>query len=163
MEKVAQFFTVSKKQFLKDGQALNVPQIDVYESILLPKRATTGSAGYDFYAPYDFVLQPQTYITIATGIRVQVAEGYLLALFPRSGLGFRYHMQLSNTVGIIDSDYYFSENEGHIMAKIYNGSQEVLSIKAGTAFMQGVFMPFGITTDDAARGARNGGFGSTDK
>ena len=40
-------------------------------------------------------------------------EGWVLAVF-RSSLGFKYRLQLNNTVGIIDSDYFFSDNEGHI-------------------------------------------------
>ena len=88
-----------------------------------------------------------------------------MALFPRSGLGFKYRMQMNNTVGIVDSDYYGSDNEGHIFAKITNDSNEGLTMKleAGTAFMQGIFLPFGITEDDQAETERNGGFGSTDR
>ena len=90
-------------------------------------------------------------------------EGWVLMLFPRSGLGFKYRLQMDNTVGVIDSDYYYSDNEGHIFAAITNDSRQekVLSLKAGDAFMQGVFMPFGITESDCAAGRRNGGFGST--
>ena len=86
-------------------------------------------------------------------------------LFPRSGLGFKYRLQLNNTVGIIDSDYYYSDNEGHIFEKITNDSNEnkVVEIQAGMGFSQGIFVPFGITIDDEADGIRNGGFGSTTK
>lgn len=165
MQKVAQFFKVSKDIFVNDTTDLAYDtRLSAYENIALPKRATAGSAGYDFYVPYDIEIAPKETTIISTGIRVKIDEGYMLALFPRSGLGFRYRMQLNNTVGIIDSDYYFSDNEGHIMAKVYNGSaDESIILAAGTAFMQGVFMPFGITVDDDASGARNGGFGSTDK
>ena len=92
-------------------------------------------------------------------------EGWVLSLYPRSGLGFKYRLQLNNTVGIIDSDYFYSDNEGHIMARITNDSNEdkVLQVQQGTGFMQGIFTQFGITTDDDADGVRNGGFGSTTK
>ena len=92
-------------------------------------------------------------------------EGWVLKLYPRSGLGFKYRLQLNNTVGIIDSDYFNSDNEGHIMAKITNDSKEnkVLQLKAGDGFMQGIFVQFGITVDDEAEGVRNGGFGSTSR
>mgnify|MGYP002514300071 CR=1 FL=1 len=92
-------------------------------------------------------------------------EDYVLCLYPRSGLGFKYRLQLNNTVGIIDSDYYYSDNEGHILIKITNDSNEgrILSLNAGDGFAQGVFLPFGITEDDDASGIRNGGFGSTTK
>jgi dUTP pyrophosphatase len=70
-------------------------------------------------------------------------------------------LRLANTVGIIDSDYYFSDNEGHIMAKIaVEGDQPVL-LKVGERFMQGIFIPYGITYTDKATEVRNGGFGST--
>lgn len=89
----------------------------------------------------------------------------MLQLFPRSGLGFKYRMQLNNTVGIIDSDYFYSDNEGHIFAKITNDSNEgkALEVAAGSGFMQGIFLQYGITEDDEADGVRNGGFGSTTK
>lgn len=135
----------------------------MYETLSLPKRATKGSAGYDFYAPFDFSLEPGQTIKIPTGIRAQMQEDWVLQLFPRSGLGFKFRLQLNNTVGIIDSDYYYSDNEGHIFAKITNDSNEgkTVSVKAGTGFIQGIFLPYGITMDDDAQGIRNGGFGST--
>ena len=135
----------------------------MYDDLELPRRATTGSAGYDFFAPFTFNLQPGETIKIPTGIRARMEEEWVLMLFPRSGLGFKYRMQLNNTVGIIDSDYYFSDNEGHIFCKITNDSNEGrdLLVTKGSGFIQGIFMPFGITEDDDADGVRNGGFGST--
>ena len=89
----------------------------------------------------------------------------MLAVFPRSGLGFKFRLQLNNTVGIIDSDYYFSDNEGHIFVKLTNDSNEgkVVDLKEGDAFAQGIFLPYGITEDDDVTASRNGGFGSTGK
>ena len=129
----------------------------------LPKRATKGSAGYDFFSPIDITLQPNFTIKIPTGIRCKINDGWVLQCYPRSGLGFKYRLQLNNTVGIIDSDYYYSDNEGHIFAKITNDTNEdkTIEIEAGTGFMQGIFMEYGITMDDEATGIRNGGFGST--
>ncbi|MBQ7955311.1 MAG: deoxyuridine 5'-triphosphate nucleotidohydrolase [Lachnospiraceae bacterium] len=168
MQKVAQFFKVSPENFMQ-AMKDDFPQYteadikDIYESLELPKRATKGSAGYDFYAPFAFSLPPGTTIKIPTGIRVKMEEDWVLQLFPRSGLGFKFRLQLNNTVGIIDSDYYYSDNEGHIFAKITNDSNEgkVLEVSAGSGFMQGIFLQYGITVDDAADGIRNGGFGST--
>ena len=87
----------------------------------------------------------------------------MLTLYPRSGLGFKFRFQLDNTVGVIDSDYARSDNEGHIFLRMTNDSREGkgLRIAAGTAFAQGIFLPFGITVDDEASAVRNGGFGST--
>ncbi len=161
MRRIAKFEKVSLSQF-KDGCSRSDSE-RIYENIKLPRRATTGSAGYDFYAPFEITLAPGESAKIPTGIRVRIAEGWLLSLYPRSGLGFKYRLQLDNTVGIIDSDYYYSDNEGHIFAKITNDSRggKTLTIPAGTAFMQGVFTEYGITEDDEADGIRNGGFGST--
>ena len=136
---------------------------DIYNNIKLPKRATKGSAGYDFYAPIEIMLKPNQTIKLPTGIRCEMSENWVLKNYPRSGLGFKYRLQLNNTVGIIDSDYFYSDNEGHIMAKITNDTNENknIIIETGTGFMQGIFVEYGITVDDAADGIRNGGFGST--
>ena len=165
-KRIARFYKVSKEQYLKSFDNKNNEEIlSIYDDILLPKRATKGSAGYDFFAPFDIVLNPGETIKVPTGIRVSMEENYVLKLYPRSGLGFKYRLQLNNTVGIIDSDYYYSDNEGHIFAKITNDSNEnkTLEIKQGTGFMQGIFVEYGITIDDDATETRNGGFGSTTK
>ena len=137
----------------------------IYESIRLPRRATSGSAGYDFFAPEGFTLKPGEGTKILTGIRARMDEGWVLKLYPRSGLGFKFRMQFNNTVGIIDSDYYGSDNEGHIQAKITNDSREgkIMEVAAGTGFAQGIFVEYGITVDDDVTDVRNGGFGSTTK
>ena len=135
-----------------------------YDKIRIPCRATTGSAGYDFFSTVSFTLSPGGSVTIPTGIRVKMDPGWVLMLFPRSGLGFKYRLQLANTVGVIDSDYYDSDNEGHIMVRLTNDSKDgrTVAVSEGGGFAQGVFLPFGITFDDDVRTARNGGFGSTD-
>ncbi len=170
MNKVAKFEKVSYLEFVQDYQAtfkgmgLNIIQ-DLYDHIKLPKRATKGSAGYDFFAPFDITLKPNETILVPTGIRALIHEGWLLAVFPRSGLGFKYRLQLNNTVGIIDSDYSNSDNEGHIFIRMTNDSNEdkIVSIKKGEGFVQGILIPFGITEDDEVDTKRNGGFGSTSK
>lgn len=168
MRRIAKFHKVSLEQFMKDVKG-DFPQYtdedvrDIYESIELPKRATKGSAGYDFYSPFSFSMEPGTTMKVPTGIRCEMQEEWVLKLYPRSGLGFKYRLQLNNTVGIIDSDYFYSDNEGHIMAKITNDSKEgkTVELTSGTGFMQGIFLEYGITEDDDAQGVRNGGFGST--
>ena len=167
MKRIAKFHKVSKERFTADwidtfAQSQEEAE-KIYEAIRLPKRATAGSAGYDFYAPVDLTLNPGETVKIPTGIRVEMEQDWVLKCYPRSGLGFKYRLQLNNTVGIIDSDYFYSDNEGHIFAKITNDSNEgkSVSIQAGTGFMQGIFVEYGITVDDDAKGVRNGGFGST--
>ena len=168
MKKVAQFYKVSYEQF-KEGyiNCFGNKKEDIikesYDNLKLPVRATKGSAGYDFFLPENVVIRPGTTIKIPTGIRVQIEDGWVLKCYPRSGLGFKFRMQLNNTVGIIDSDYYYSDNEGHIFAKITNDSNEdkTLILDEGSGFMQGIFVEYGITYDDNTTEERNGGFGST--
>lgn len=136
-----------------------------YDLIKLPAMATRKSAGYDFFLPYDVTLAPGETAKIPTGIRVKIDDGWFLAIYPRSSLGFKYRCQIDNTVGIIDGDYYDSDNEGHIFVKITNDGKEgkVMELKAGTAFCQGIFHQYGIIAGTQPDTVRNGGFGSTNK
>lgn len=137
----------------------------VYDSIKLPKRATTGSAGYDFFLPVPILDIPaNSAITIPTGIRCKMDEGWVLKIYPRSGHGFKYGIHLANSVGIIDADYYGADNEGHINIKLVNDSllKKHIELNQGDAFCQGVFIPYGITVDDEVSAKRVGGMGSTD-
>ena len=164
MERIARFERVSRGRLEADWR--DTFREDAPEELPpLPRRATAGSAGYDFFLPLAVTLRPGESIKVPTGVRVWMAEGWVLQLFPRSGLGFKFRLQLNNTVGIIDSDYYASDNEGHIFVKLTNDSREgkTLSLEKGDAFAQGIFLPFGITEDDEVAAVRNGGFGSTDK
>lgn len=169
MEK-AKFYKVSYNQF-KEGMLDYDPTLDetkikeIYDQISLPKRATVGSAGYDFYTPIDILLKPNETVKIPTGIRCEMNPSWVLMLYPRSGLGFKYRLQLNNTVGIIDSDYFYSDNEGHIFIKVTNDSNEnkVLEVKHGQGIIQGIFMTYGTVEDDETTEKRNGGFGSTTK
>ena len=166
MERMAKFLKVSEDNFISSLDGFSKDEAKkIYEDIKLPLRATKYSAGYDFYSPFDFTLNPGETIKIPTGIRAKMREDYALFLLPRSGLGFKYRLQLNNTIGLIDADYFYSDNEGHIFAKITNDSNEgkVISVKKGEAFIQGVFLSYGITEDDEVNTIRNGGFGSTSK
>ena len=169
MKNVAKFEKVSYQEFKKACESCMSP-FDVgeeeikamYDQIRLPSRATKGSAGYDFYLPMNIHvggIYGKSGRLVPTGIRCKIKSGWMLMCCPKSGLGFKYHMQLANTVGIIDSDYYFSDNEGHIMAKML--SEQEFNLNAGDKFMQGIFIPYGIVKGDSASGIRNGGFGST--
>lgn len=168
MTRVGKFEKVSFEQFKSGMEDFNLDDNTLkekYDRISLPVRATSGSAGYDIRTTVDINLEPGQTIKIPTGIRVTMLEDWMLAVFPRSGLGFKFRLQLNNTVGIIDSDYYFSDNEGHIFVKLTNDSNEgkVVDLKEGDAFAQGIFLPYGITEDDDVTASRNGGFGSTGK
>lgn len=167
MERIAKFEKVSTAQFLQDWCEAFASTEDeaqqIYNSIRLPRRATAGSAGYDFFVPVTLTLQPGETVKMPTGIRAWMQPGWVLQIFPRSSLGFRYRLQMDNTVGIIDSDYYHANNEGHIFIKITNDSktEQTVHLMLGEGFAQGVFLPFGITLEDDASEIRTGGIGST--
>lgn len=159
MSRVAQFMYVSPGRFREDwAEAFGG---EPPAPAPLPRRATSGSAGYDFFAPAAFELNPGETVKIPTGVRARIDEGWVLMLFPRSGLGFKYRVMLNNTVGIVDADYFGARNEGHIFIKLFNAGDRTVCVEAGEAFAQGIFLPFGLTDDDDARGERTGGFGST--
>ena len=170
MKRIASFEKVSFNNFLeaylKYQPDTNIEIIKkIYDDIILPKRATEGSAGYDFFMIDANVIRTGETLLIPTGIRCKMEVGWVLKIYPRSSLGFKYRLQLDNTVGIIDSDYYNSDNEGHIFIKITCDatSEKELVLKKGMAFAQGIFLEYGITYDDEVTEKRNGGFGSTNK
>ena len=136
MRRIAKFEKVSEERFLEDltdafPEYTKEQAKEIYASLRLPERATKGSAGYDFYMPVPCSLKPGETVKIPTGVRVRMEEDWVLSLYPRSGLGFKYRLQLNNTVGIIDSDYYYSDNEGHIFAKLTNDSNEGKALSLG--------------------------------
>ena len=162
---------VSKDQFINDmkatfGTKYDYQQLsDYYDLLNPPTRATKGSAGYDFESPISFELKPGETIKIPTGIRAVIDENWVLKIYSRSSLGFKYRLWLDNLTGIIDSDYSNSDNEGHIFIKVTNNSLEdkIVRINRGDKFAQGIFVQYGTVIDDDAVEARNGGFGSTNK
>ena len=150
------FEKISKAEWIKA-----MPE-ELYENIVLPKRSTQNSAGYDFYAPYDLVIKPNEEVVIKTGIKSYMNSGEVLLIFVRSSLGFKYNVRLKNQVGVIDTDYYNnSSNEGHIMVALKNEGTKELVINTGDRLVQGVFINYLISDDDAACGSRTGGIGST--
>ena len=162
-------FNISDTRELEDGthEIIDLHPIvkNVYDSIKLPKRATMGSAGYDFFVPIDLDIVPNTTVKVPTGIRCKMKKNYVLQIYPRSGLGFKYRLQLDNTVGIIDSDYYNSDNEGHIFIKITNDTHEgkTIKLKQGDGFAQGIFNKYYLAKENRVNTKRNGGFGSTNQ
>jgi dUTP pyrophosphatase len=154
------FELVSKEQFTKDFEGLDIK----YEDIKLPKRSTAKSAGYDCFTPIDITLEPNEEIKLPTGIRSYMLEDEVLFALPRSGHGFKYYLRLANTEGVIDSDYYESDNEGHIFVKLRNEGNKTLKIEKGQGMCQLIFQKYLLADGDDFTGKqRNGGFGSTDK
>ena len=160
--KVARFTHVSESQYAEamSGREGFLPLADVP----LPRRATAGSAGYDFVSPLEVTIPAGGTALIPTGVRAEMEPGWVLMLFPRSSLGFRHCLRLANTVGVIDSDYAFAKNEGHIMVKLRNPLETPVTIGRGERFCQGVFLPYGTAEEDEnAFEVRSGGMGSTGK
>ena len=141
-----------------------VPDCGIDENdIIYPKRSTNGSAGYDIFSIETFTLKPRESKIVKTGLNVLLGWNMVLMIYPRSGLGFKYKVQLANTVGVIDSDYILSDNYGHIMIKLVNDGDKDLTIMKGDAFAQAVCTDYFISDDDETveKAIRNGGFGST--
>ena len=153
MSKIRGFQKISERQFTKDFKGLNVK----YDDIELPKRSTAKS-------PIDIRLVPGEEIKLPTGIRSYMLDDEVLFALPRSGSGFKYYLRLANTVGCIDSDYYDSDNEGHIFVKLRNEGKKDLLIDKGQGMCQLIFQKYLLADgDDFIGEQRNGGFGSTDK
>jgi dUTP pyrophosphatase len=149
---------LTKTEFWKNNGSV------IASDIILPTRSSKYSAGYDFHAPCDLTLKAHSSITIPTFVKAKIKHDWVLMAYPRSGLGFKYEVHLANTVGVIDSDYFYSEDcGGHIWVKLVNPSDQDINFKHGDKMFQGIFMPYGITVDDDATGVRTGGFGSSDK
>lgn len=166
--RIAKFEKISERQFQEDFQTIN-PDLseqrikEIYENIMLPVRGTSASAAYDFAIPYDVIIKSKKSIRILTGIRCRMDESYCLYIIPRSSMGIKMHLQLDNTVGLIDADYYQTDNEGHIQLFFHNDSDNPIYLEAGIRIAQGSFLPYGITVDDNVSEKRTGGFGSTGK
>lgn len=131
---------------------------------LLPKRETAHAAGYDIKAAETVVINPGEIALIPTGVKAYMRENEVLFLFDRSSNPRKQGIALTNSVGVIDHDYYNNENnEGHMFGQFTNITDSPIKIEAGTRIMQGVFQEYLITDDDDATGVRTGGFGSTGK
>ena len=155
------FEKISFEQFKRDVSE----DLDLYNSYNLPKRATKCSAGYDFYALFDYVLRPGEIKKIPTGIKAKMEYDDVLFLIDRSSMGFKWNVRMCNQVGVIDADYYNNNsNEGHIWIRIQNEGTEDYIVKKGEGMIQGIFMKYLKTDDDIeSQAERNGAFGSTNK
>ena len=100
---------------------------------------------------------------IPTGIRCKIEKGWVLLVFIRSSLGIKAQARIGNGTGVIDGDYYYADNEGHIFIKVENHGSEPLKLKKGDAFAQGVFVPYGVADKQTVTTKRTGGIGSTGK
>lgn len=134
------------------------------DDVILPCRSTKDSAGYDFRSLESYLLKPKESHVFPTGVKAEMEKDEVLYIFIRSSLGIKKGILLSNSVGVIDSDYFGNEkNDGHIMISLTNLSDEDVEIQKGDKIAQGVFMKYLITEDDDATKERKGGIGSTGK
>lgn len=174
---VARFEKVTFEQFKKAFEETGVNSIissiiegedgikHLYDKIMLPHRSTKRSSGYDFSYPYNLMIPYNTPVIIPTGIRcVFTEDGYDLNMQPRSGLGFKFRLQLDNTIGLIDNDYAEADNEGHIMLKLtcLDHKERPCIIPANKGYAQGVIREFFLAEEGEITNQRTGGMGSTD-
>ena len=176
MKYIAKFEKVSFEQFKKDyidtflkvennfepSEELIAEIQRAYDTVTIPQRATKGSAGYDIRIPFDYSITPEETLKIPTGIRCKMNNEYVMLIFPRSSLGIKKNMYITNTIPVIDSDYSEADNEGHIFLCVKNGGEQMLDLKAGDAIVQAVFLPYGIADEEEVLTSRTGGIGSTD-
>ena len=138
----------------------------LYKDLKLPKRATVGSCGYDFFYPITIHLEPGEILKLPTGIAWQddIENRRALLIFPRSSLGIKYILREPNIVSIIDSDYYgCKDNGGHIHVTLFNEGKIPAVIPVNKGYSQGIIIRYELTDDDDCTGIRTGGFGSTSK
>ena len=138
------------------------------EEINLPERKTRCSAGYDIESAEDCVIpafKPGIKPTlIKTGIKAYMPDNEYLMLCNRSSNPKKKGLILSNSVGIVDADYYGNvDNDGAIMFAFYNVFAEDVEIKKGDIIGQAIFQKYEIVDGDNAEEERVGGFGSTNK
>lgn len=129
--------------------------------IQLPTRGSKNSAGYDFYSPVDVIIQPNEMVMVWTDVKAHMYYDNALIIIPRSSMG-KHPIMISNTVGLIDSDYFGNEStDGNIGFRLFNLGTSPYEIKAGDRIGQGIFINYKTVKDDNTKTERKGGFGST--
>ncbi len=137
-------------------------KVTYIDNATLPVRGSALSAGYDFCTCEDVVIKPGEVVLVKTGIKAQMMDDEVLKIYVRSSVGFKQHIRLANSVGIIDADYYNNpDNEGHIMIPLHNFGTETRSFKVGDRIAQGIFEKYLVVDGDEVTSERTGGFGST--
>ena len=131
-------------------------------NIILPKRQTKNSAGYDFYVASYTLIKARSIALIPTGIKAYMESDEVLKIYVRSSMPLKRGLTLANNVGIIDSDYYENpDNDGHIMIQVLNLTDNDILVKKDERIAQGVFLKYLLADDDTTNEERIGGFGST--
>jgi len=135
------------------------------KDVMLPLRSTKGADGYDFYLPCDIVINPNESIVIWSDVKAYMLEDEMLNIFPRSSVSIKKHVRITNTVGIIDSDYYNNpKNDGNIGLALWNFDKKSQQFfKKGDGIAQGIFQKYLIADNCNSENCRIGGIGSTNK
>lgn len=133
------------------------------KGVIIPKRATDSSAGYDLASIEEVIIEPGEIRMIPTGLKVVMPKTEALFIFARSSLSIKKGLIMSNSVGVIDSDYYGNpDNEGHLMVSLINVRDTAVTVVKGERIAQGIFLKYEKTSDDETEGSiRLGGFGSS--
>lgn len=132
--------------------------------IVLPRRGTSRSAGYDICTPVDVVVPAGGYSKIIfTDIKVYMLPDEVLKTYVRSSIGMKKGLILANITGIIDSDYYSNpDNDGNIGFMLRNLTDEDVILKSGERVIQGIFTKYLSCDNDSPQNEdRLGGVGST--
>jgi dUTP pyrophosphatase len=137
---------------------INVKRLS--DSAKIPTYAHIGDAGADLYASEDFVLPKKSAGAVPTGIAMEINEGYVGYINPRSGLAMK-GITVMNAPGTIDSGY-----RGEVKAILINHGEYDYFIKKGDKIAQLVFHKFSEVffepVDELSESQRGtGGFGST--
>lgn len=135
------------------------------KDVVIPRRETLYSAGYDIAAIETVEIKPQDIVLVSTGLKAYMPEDEVLKIYLRSSIPKKKGLLMANSVGIIDSDYYNNENnDGHIMIPLYNFSKRLVIINKGEKIAQGIFTKYLLSDNDNPNNQiRKGGFGSSDE
>ena len=137
----------------------------VSPTAVIPTHGSSCAAGYDLYAdiPEALAILPHTTVTVDTGLKFELPEGYFAGIFARSGIATREGLRPANCVGVCDSDY-----RGNYMVALHNDSDEPRTVTPHEKIAQLIVMPYlplefeeAEALSDTVRG--EGGFGSTGK
>jgi dUTP pyrophosphatase len=133
----------------------------MHANAVIPKYAKPGDAGLDLTATSEEWNEDKSMVTYRTGLAVEIPEGYVGLVFPRSSVS-KTTLNLTNSVGVIDSGY-----RGEIMFK-FRYLEEGMIYDVGDRIGQLIIMPypqveFEEVEDLSSTERGEGGFGSTGK
>jgi dUTP pyrophosphatase len=150
----------NRESAMDQRQSVLIHRLD--PSIDLPSYQTAGSAGFDFAASADLVVQPGQVALVPTGLVIEVPQGHFLAIFARSSTPLKRGLMVANGVGVVDSDYCGPSDE--IKIEVLNFTASPVMVKRGDRLAQGVIIPYVKVEwqEVAATQPSRGGFGATD-